>query len=73
METPEGVFITPQQVLATNALDSIVDILRGKGHLLSHQRYIRTRPYYGNQGSKRVLFEITPRLRYVEEDNVPLT
>ena len=31
METPDGVFITPQQVVATKALDSIGDILKGKG------------------------------------------
>jgi antitoxin PrlF len=31
METPEGVFITPQQVVATKALDSIGDILKEKG------------------------------------------
>jgi AbrB family looped-hinge helix DNA binding protein len=31
METPDGVFITPQQVVASKALDSIGDILKGKG------------------------------------------
>jgi antitoxin PrlF len=31
METPEGIFITPQQVVATKALDSIGDILKEKG------------------------------------------
>ena len=31
METPEGVFITPQQVLATTALDRIGDILKDQG------------------------------------------
>ena len=31
METPEGVFITPQEVLATKALDQIGDILKEKG------------------------------------------
>ena len=31
METPEGVFITPQQVVATKALDSIGNILKDKG------------------------------------------
>jgi AbrB family looped-hinge helix DNA binding protein len=30
-ETPEGVFITPQQVLATTALDRIGDILKEQG------------------------------------------
>jgi antitoxin PrlF len=28
METPDGVFITPQQVLATKALDRIGDVLK---------------------------------------------
>jgi antitoxin PrlF len=31
METPEGIFIMPQQVVATKALDSIGDILKEKG------------------------------------------
>ena len=31
METPDGVFITPQQVVTTKALDSIGDILKEKG------------------------------------------
>jgi AbrB family looped-hinge helix DNA binding protein len=31
METPDGVFITPQQVVATKALDSIGDILKEQG------------------------------------------
>jgi hypothetical protein len=31
METPEGVFITPQQVVATKAFDSIGNILKEKG------------------------------------------
>jgi AbrB family looped-hinge helix DNA binding protein len=31
METPDGVFITPQQVLATKAFDRIGDILKGQG------------------------------------------
>jgi AbrB family looped-hinge helix DNA binding protein len=31
METPDGVFITPQQVVASKALDSIGDILKEKG------------------------------------------
>jgi antitoxin PrlF len=46
METPEGVFITPQQVLATKALDSIGDILKEKGvsldELIASGRDIRT-------------------------------
>jgi AbrB family looped-hinge helix DNA binding protein len=31
VETPDGVFITPQQVLATKALDRIGGILKGQG------------------------------------------
>jgi antitoxin PrlF len=31
METPDGVFITPQQVVAAKALDSIGDILKEQG------------------------------------------
>ncbi len=46
METPEGVFITPQQVVATKALDSIGDILKEKGlsleELIAQGRDIRT-------------------------------
>jgi antitoxin PrlF len=46
METPEGVFITPQQVVATKALDSIGDILKDQGlsleKLIASGRQIRT-------------------------------
>ncbi len=46
METPDGVFITPQQVLATKALDSIGDILKDQGlsleELIASGREIRT-------------------------------
>jgi hypothetical protein len=46
METPEGVFITPQQVLATKALESIGEILKEKGlsvdELIAQGREIRT-------------------------------
>ena len=46
VETPEGVFITPQQVVATKALDSIGDILKEKGlsleKLMASGREIRT-------------------------------
>ena len=31
METPESIFITPQQVMATKALDSIGNILKEQG------------------------------------------
>jgi AbrB family looped-hinge helix DNA binding protein len=45
METPEGVFITPQQVLATKALDRIGDILKEQGlslkELITSGRQIR--------------------------------
>ena len=46
METPEGVFITPQQVMATTALDRIGDVLKGQGlsldELIASGRDIRT-------------------------------
>jgi AbrB family looped-hinge helix DNA binding protein len=46
METPDGVFITPQQVVATKALDSIGDILKAQGvsldELIASGRDIRT-------------------------------
>jgi antitoxin PrlF len=46
METPDGVFITPQQVVANKALDSIGDILKEKGlsleELIASGREIRT-------------------------------
>ena len=46
METPEGIFITPQQVLATKALDSIGEILKEKGlsldELIASGRELRT-------------------------------
>ena len=46
METPDGVFITPQQVLATKALDQIGNILKENGlsldELIAAGRDIRT-------------------------------
>src|SRR5918992_1036517 len=46
VETPDGVFITPQQVLATKALDSIGNILKEQGvsleGLIASGREIRT-------------------------------
>ena len=46
METPEGVFITPQQVVATKAFDSIGDILKEQGvsleKLIAQGRDIRS-------------------------------
>jgi antitoxin PrlF len=46
METPDSVFIMPQQVVATKALDSIGDILKGEGlsleELIASGRQIRT-------------------------------
>jgi AbrB family looped-hinge helix DNA binding protein len=46
VETPEGVFITPQQVLATKALDRIGNILKTHGlsleELIASGRQIRT-------------------------------
>jgi antitoxin PrlF len=46
VETPEGVFITPQQVVATKAFDSIGEILKEQGlslaELIAAGRQIRT-------------------------------
>jgi antitoxin PrlF len=46
VETPDGVFITPQQVLATKALDSIGEILKEQGvsldEVIASGRQIRT-------------------------------
>jgi antitoxin PrlF len=46
METPDGVFITPQQVVAAKAFDRIGDILKEKGlsvdELIAQGRDIRT-------------------------------
>jgi AbrB family looped-hinge helix DNA binding protein len=46
VETPEGIFITPQQVVATKALDNIGDILKEQGvsleELIAASRDIRT-------------------------------
>src|SRR5919106_927346 len=46
METPDGVFITPQQVMATKALDSIGNILKEQGlsleEVINSGRELRT-------------------------------
>jgi antitoxin PrlF len=46
METPDGIFITPQQVVASKALDRIGDILKEQGlsvdELIASGREIRT-------------------------------
>ena len=46
METPDGVFITPQQVVAAKAFDRIGDILKEQGlsvdELIASGREIRT-------------------------------
>jgi hypothetical protein len=46
METPDSVFITPQQVVATKALDNIGDILKEQGlsleEVIAQGREIRT-------------------------------
>ena len=56
METPEGVFITPQQVVAKLALDRIGDTLKDQGlslaELIASGRQIRTdilQEAYGSQ------------------------
>ncbi len=53
METPEGVFITPQQVVATKALDSIGNILKEQG--LSLGELTASGAQIRNQLSKRRL------------------
>ena len=46
METPDGIFITPQQVMATKALDSIGNILKEQGlslaEVINSGRELRT-------------------------------
>jgi antitoxin PrlF len=46
METPDGIFITPQQVVATKALDRIGNVLKDQGlsldDLIASGREIRT-------------------------------
>jgi antitoxin PrlF len=56
METPDGIFITPQQVLATKALDRIGDMLKEQGlaleELTASGRQARTdilQETYGSQ------------------------
>src|SRR5687768_14382651 len=55
METPEGVFITPQQVVATKAFDRIGDILKEQGlsvdELITSGREIRTDLHKETYGS----------------------
>ena len=51
METLDGVFITPQQVVANKALDSIGDILKEKG--LSLEELITTGAQIREELSKR--------------------
>jgi antitoxin PrlF len=46
METPDGVFITPQQVVASKALDSIGDILKEQGLSLEELTAIREEREY---------------------------
>jgi AbrB family looped-hinge helix DNA binding protein len=54
METPEGVFITPQQVVAAKAFDRIGDILKEQGlsvdELIASGREIRTDLFQGTYG-----------------------
>jgi AbrB family looped-hinge helix DNA binding protein len=51
VETPDGVFIAPQQVVATKALDRIGDILKEQG--LSLDELIVSGAQIGNRLSKR--------------------
>jgi len=52
IETPDGVFITPQQALATKALDRIGNILKEKG--VSLDELIVSGAQIRNQLSKRL-------------------
>jgi AbrB family looped-hinge helix DNA binding protein len=51
METPDGVFLTPRQVLATKALDRIGDILKEQG--MSLDELITSGEQIRNQLSRR--------------------
>jgi antitoxin PrlF len=57
METPDGVFITPQQVVASKALDSIGDILKEQGvsldELIAAGRDIREDILHETYGSTK--------------------
>ena len=65
METPEGVFITPQQVVAAKALNSICDILKEQGvsleKLIASGRDIRSNLLQGTYGITRTPKEILSR------------
>jgi AbrB family looped-hinge helix DNA binding protein len=55
METPDGVFITPQQVVATKTLDRIGNILKEQGlsvaELIASGQEIRTDLLHETSGS----------------------
>ena len=65
METPEGIFITPQQVVAAKALNSIGDILKEQGvsleKLIASGRDIRSNLLQGTYGITRTPKEILSR------------
>jgi antitoxin PrlF len=63
VETPEGVFITPQQMVATKALDIIGDLLKEQGlsleEVIASGRELRTdilQETYGTPKSHRRIF-----------------
>jgi antitoxin PrlF len=62
METPEGVYITPQQVVATKAFDRIGDILKEQSlsveELIASGREIRTEILQDDYGITE-----TPKMR----------
>ena len=68
METPEGVFITPQQVVAAKALDSIGDIVKEKGlsvdEPIAQGRDIRTDLY------KKPMVSPNPQRRIFPDSSV---
>jgi antitoxin PrlF len=78
METPEGVFITPQQVVATKALDSIGNILKEQGlsleEVISSGRELRTdalQETYGiTKPSQNSLFKADTCVRSVAENGI---
>jgi AbrB family looped-hinge helix DNA binding protein len=65
MEIPEGVFITPQQVVAAKALNSIGDILKEQGvsleKLIASGRDIRSNLLQETYGITRTPKEILSR------------
>jgi hypothetical protein len=69
MKTPDGVFITPQQVVATKAFDRIGDILKERG--LSLAELMASGEQIRNQLSKsRFLQDRLPIYGIIREERV---